>query len=69
MYFNPSFLYASIPASFSLPDKVYFEYRRPGMEAVKTEAAPSFETVWAILQEVGKKQEEHAKAMEEQRKR
>ena len=38
------------------------------MEAVKTEATPSFETVWAILQEVGKKQEEHAKAMEEQRK-
>ena len=35
------------------------------MEAVKTESAPSFETVWAILQEVGKKHEEHAKAMEE----
>ena len=39
------------------------------MEAEKTETAPSFETVWAILQEVGKKHEENAKAMEEQRKR
>ena len=37
------------------------------MEAVKTEAAPSFETVWAILQEVGKKHEENAIAMQELR--
>ena len=37
------------------------------MEAVKTEAAPSFETVWAILQEVGKKHEEHAEAMKKLR--
>ena len=39
------------------------------MEAAKTDVTPSFETVWAILQEVGKKHEEHAKALEEQRKR
>ena len=37
------------------------------MEAVKTDAAPSFETVWAILQEVGKAQKEHAEAMKELR--
>ena len=35
------------------------------MEAVKTNAAPSFETVWAILQEVSKAQKEHAEAMKE----
>ena len=39
------------------------------MEAAKTDVTPSFETVWAILQEVSKAQKEHTEAMKEQRKR
>jgi predicted transcriptional regulator len=35
------------------------------MEATQTANPPSFETVWAILQEVGKKQEELAKSQKE----
>ena len=35
------------------------------MEAVKTEATPSFETVWAILQEVSKAQKETDRQMRE----
>jgi len=37
------------------------------MEAAQTANPSSFETVWAILQEVGKKQEENAQGMKELR--